>query len=194
MRPDLLPGFLIGASIGLITGLSVSPVAGTVVATLLSIVVGFVGLGGKAGSLTEIASTRVVGFCLGLAVAVPGAIMIRTHQWLAESPEASVRRWKEAGYTDEQARSLVTVERLGVTLTSPGDASPSPAGKTETKPAKTHVTPVPTVSVPPGANSGILFNYQETSPSPTVSQNYAQPDSAIAIIGKPPQIDYLEKK
>lgn len=120
MLRDTFAGVAIGASVGLMVGLSVSPITGMVVTTLLSVLVAYLGLGGQAGPLTSgIASTRVVGFCLGLAPALLLSLTLRTHDGLSPSPRDLVERWKEAGFSQTQAMDLAVLERFGSIPFSP---------------------------------------------------------------------------
>lgn len=57
---------------------------------------------------------RVAAFGLCAGLALVAGILLRTHGWLGESVAAQVALWEAAGFTPEQSRALVAMQRTGV--------------------------------------------------------------------------------
>jgi hypothetical protein len=123
-HPKVRLSFLIaiavsGAGIGILVGLSASPVLNGVITGIVSLTAAVVsalcgisapegetGSGGKSTSLTRsLASVSPVPLSLLILFVVLGAIAgieARTREWFAESPKHFVQKWRGTGLTDEQ--------------------------------------------------------------------------------------------
>ena len=61
----------------------------------------------------ELALYRITAFAISCIFATTVGLIIRTHNYLGISPAAQVRKFREAGFTFEQARSIVLLKELG---------------------------------------------------------------------------------
>lgn len=121
---DVAAGGGIGLLLGVLLGLSVSPVVQGVVVAITALLGTVLGLksGDSPGRSLRIAAFGLLatgGIMLGLAV--------RSGDLLAPSPRAEVAAWRNAGYSEEDARAFVAYHRLGIkpataTISAPADA------------------------------------------------------------------------
>ncbi len=108
-------GLCLGGITGLLLGLSVSPVVGSIVGAILALSISFFGLEEKARTgQARFASGQILSFGMGLVASMILGVWMRTHQWLSPSPAAQVRFWKDAGLSDAQAKDLMIFERTGL--------------------------------------------------------------------------------
>ena len=111
---NFLAGAMLGGAVGLLAGLSTSPVVGSIIGGLLALVATFLGLGGEAGPVQGTRSVdRVIGFSAALALALVGGIWLRANQALSPSIADDMARWRAAGF-EKEAASLVLYERFGL--------------------------------------------------------------------------------
>jgi hypothetical protein len=114
---NMIAGLAMGLTVGLLLGLSASPVASSVMASLLAVAVTFFGFEGKLGKMqAAVSSARVMTFCIGLLLATPAAIWLRTNHMLSPGIATMTADWRKAGYSEEQARAFVAYERLGLLI------------------------------------------------------------------------------
>lgn len=109
-------GIAVGLLLGLLVGLSASEVVASVVAGLVGLLGTLFGLRSEtaAGILPGANGARVVGFALAMVSALLMGIFIRTHGLLEPTPQESVARWENAGFSKREAAQLVAFERTGL--------------------------------------------------------------------------------
>lgn len=144
---DVISGIAVGSVVGLLLGLSASPVVSATVGALLALAVTFLGLGASVGpvAVSPASSRKLLAFCAGLVVFLAVGVEARTFEVLGPSPQAQVQVWTHAGFTPQQARSLVVYQRLGIL----------PAGATKTDAKATPTNPLLFASED-SANCGLL--------------------------------------
>jgi hypothetical protein len=126
---DFSAGLTMGGLIGLILGMSVSPVAATVVGGLVALLASFFGLlpspvkSEKLASLTRerLAAPRLIGFGIAATGALLCGLYLRTHGVLSPSPRVVAARWVDARFSPEQARLLTAYELVGTFPPEPPD-------------------------------------------------------------------------
>ena len=112
---------MLGLLVGVLTGLSSSPVVGSLVGTLATILVvvahsvfgrsptgetaGPAGPGQKHG--LDLGGQWLAIFCLMCLFGVFSGVWIRTHNWLSPSVKTQLAWWTEAGYSKERAQQIV---------------------------------------------------------------------------------------
>ena len=115
----------LGLLIGLMVGLSASPVVGSLVGTLATLAIALVGSGlgmpGKHKSKDGEADTGskdvtfksgwLASFCVFCIIGILGGIWLRTHDVLNPSPKQQVKAYCSAGFTFKEAKAIVA-ERL----------------------------------------------------------------------------------
>jgi len=113
-------GVALGALIGLILGMSGSPVAGTVIGALVALLASFFGLRptrtsheDAATRLGRLMPSRMTGFGVGAVVALFCGLTMRTHGSLSPTPKEVTARWAEAAFSPEQARALAAYQLVG---------------------------------------------------------------------------------
>lgn len=125
-RTDFLAGILLGLLVGGLVGLSVSPLAGDVLAGLVAMLTAFFGLGGKLPVSVGVTKVRLLAFCVGVLIGVPGSILIRTNGLLAPSIEYRIAEYTAAGLDGGLAKDLAIFDHTGLrvgTLASTPDPS-----------------------------------------------------------------------
>jgi hypothetical protein len=123
---NFFAGIGLGALFGLLMGLSVAQTVGGVIAALAAVLAGFFGLSDK-GVIGSPA--RVAGFGLAAVAGIVGGVALRAQDTLSLTPQQAVARWTTAGYPAEEARSLVTFERLGIRPQGREVAAPPQPGR-----------------------------------------------------------------
>jgi hypothetical protein len=118
----------------MLMGLSTASVIGSVIASLAAALAAFLGL---VPSVTADRTIRISAFGFACAASVLFGLAIRTNLlgW-APSVKSEVHLWTDAGYSPEEARSLVAYKLMGV------------------RPANREVSPPP----PPSPDSLVLFS------------------------------------
>jgi len=107
---QIFSGIGLGALVGLLVALSTEHVVGSVIAALVALLAGFFGL-----SKVEVdKGWRIGSFGFACIVGVVAGLMIRNGGDLLPTVESQVEEWTSAGYSAEQARELVSLQRLGV--------------------------------------------------------------------------------
>lgn len=115
----VLAGLGLGLLLGLIAGLSVSPVVQTILGALVTVVAGFLTLQSSAvdtGFLNRVRMNELRIGCFGLAC-VAGIMLglyARTHDSFGPSMKQQVARWTEAGYSQADALDFVAFQDLGI--------------------------------------------------------------------------------
>lgn len=122
MFAQLFAGVGLGLLVGVLVGLSSSPVVAVVVGALAAGMVTLLGFtrSGKDGepSYSEGSVIRLGGFGVACAAAVLFGLFIRTHNWLSPSISSQVSEVQKAGYSDEEARRWVAYKNIGAILES----------------------------------------------------------------------------
>lgn len=155
---DIAAGAGLGALLGLMIGLSHSPVVATFVGAVAALLVTLLGLaerklpgktpepasGAQAPeppelrrSLAQARSVRVASFAFGCLIVTPGALWARTHDWvglsLAERLQRSQAAWSAAGYAPADVQRFVAFQELGTlppgALGTPREGKPPPVAE-----------------------------------------------------------------
>ena len=110
---------------GLIIGLSVSPVVKSILGTLAGLLGVFLGLQenifGKGKPLADarspivLSSLRAGSFGLSCTIAILIGLYIRTNDSIGLTPKDQVQKWVQAGYPDSVALEIALVEKMGMT-------------------------------------------------------------------------------
>lgn len=138
MIGQLFAGAGLGLLVGILVGLSSSPVVSTVVGALAAGMITLLGFvrPSKDGesSYAEGSVVRLGSFGLACTAAVLFGLFIRTHNLLSPSISEQIGDVRNAGYTDEEAHRWVAYRNIGIATGSssekshPADGSASVAG------------------------------------------------------------------
>jgi hypothetical protein len=128
MIGQLFAGTGLGLLVGVLVGLSSSPVVSVVVGALAAGMVTLLGFVRSAKedqpSYTEGSVVRLGSFGVACAGAVILGLFIRTHNWVSPSIAEQVSEVQKAGYSGEEARRWVAYKNIGTsTLAASSDAS-----------------------------------------------------------------------
>lgn len=118
---DLLSGLGIGLLLGIVVGLSTTPVVAVVVGALTSLLAALLGLGGSSPAdpakptllnTMQLNGLRIGSFGLAAVAGVFIGLYVRINNPLAESPKAQLARW-DAAFPDNPtlARQMMIYER-----------------------------------------------------------------------------------
>jgi hypothetical protein len=111
---DLVVGGAMGMLLGILVGLSRSPVVGEITAALAALLVAFFGFKSDAASPAAPGNLRRIGaFCVAFALFVLLAVWIRANDLLASTPTKRVAAWTSAGFSEHDARALVAAQSTG---------------------------------------------------------------------------------
>lgn len=120
---EVFSGLGLGLLVGVIVGLSVSPVVVIILGSLVSLLAAFLGIqeeeSAKAASeklLSRFKMNRLRTGSLGFAC-VGGILLglfIRSHELFSVPVKEQMEKWTSAGYTKEEARQLVAFQKLGI--------------------------------------------------------------------------------
>jgi hypothetical protein len=113
-RPaEIAAGASLGALVGLLIGLSSTPVVAGVISALVGLLVAFFGLLEKS-SPDGMKTLRIASFAVLCFAGVVLGIVSRAHEWFSPSVHTRIQKWVGAGYSPEEARALTAYESLGV--------------------------------------------------------------------------------
>lgn len=115
-RADVLAGASLGVLVGLLVGLSSSPVTATVVGALVALLAGVFGLADKIPvGLTGVGARRVMAFSLACSVALIAGVMLRTHQVLSPSTAHIRQQLSDIGISDKvEQMHMIRLLRFGL--------------------------------------------------------------------------------
>jgi hypothetical protein len=121
MKPslaDAISGASLGTFLGLIIGMTTSPVAAAVIGTVTALATSFIGLGDKLLPTTTAPSlTRLTLFSLFAAGSLLAGVYIRTHDVLAPTPKQLMARLIAAQFTNSEALDIVRFTKFGLVST-----------------------------------------------------------------------------
>ena len=131
MMEQLFAGGGLGLLVGILVGLSGSPVVAVIVGSLATGLVTLLGFVSPKESGSESGGPSVMrlgAFGVACAVAVVLGLFIRTHNWASPSIAEQVAEIQKAGYTPQEARRWVAYKNIGTALEAPatGDAAKAP--------------------------------------------------------------------
>jgi hypothetical protein len=110
---DVAAGSSLGVLLGLLTGLSGSPVVSIVITALVALLAGMFGLIEKVNVKgTSAGSRRLTAFALTAALSTPLAIWMRTHDVLAPSIDEQKRTLRQIGYADGRPEQVEMLRYL----------------------------------------------------------------------------------
>ncbi len=123
----IFAGASIGLVIGVMAGMSASPVVSIIITAFVGLLAAFLGLqdGGKAPAETEAQAAKIrnqikmnglraASVGLGCVVGILLGVFIRANDVLSLSLEERVTKWTKAGYSKEQALQFVVYEKLAI--------------------------------------------------------------------------------
>jgi hypothetical protein len=115
---QILAGVGLGALLGMIVGLSASPVVHAIVGALLTALAGFLHWHGsatakRAAGQPDGSDRRIASFAFACLACVLLGLFIRSNDAFI-SLGSRVARWKAAGYPEEQALAYVAFQQLGI--------------------------------------------------------------------------------
>ncbi|TPE58702.1 hypothetical protein FJQ54_16785 [Sandaracinobacter neustonicus] len=112
---NILAGAALGGLVGLLVGLSASPIAASAAAAVLALLVTFFGFGGSIGALrANVSGARMVGFGLAMTAALLAGIAVRAHGSLGPDFQQRVARFEAGGLSPDKAQDLAIYEQLGL--------------------------------------------------------------------------------
>jgi hypothetical protein len=111
-RHEILAGAGLGFALGMFVGMSTASVVAIMVTSLAALLAAFFGL--SAGATDSAKILRIAAFAVACPIAVIAGVSIRVHDWLEPSLKQQISEWTGAGYTADQARSLVVFRQLGL--------------------------------------------------------------------------------
>ena len=119
---DAFPSVGIGLLVGVLVGLSVSPVVagllttlGGLLATLLGLQQDSTGDSGTALSRLRVNGVRIGAFGFASVLGVAGGLYVRNHNVFTPPVKEQIAAWQEAGYSREEAKQFVALQRFGLT-------------------------------------------------------------------------------
>jgi hypothetical protein len=112
---DALAGAALGLFLGLLVGLTTSPVAAAVVGSVAALATAFIGLGDKiVGAEWAPSTIRLTAFSLCAASFMLFGMYMRTHDYLAPTPQESVQALRDAKFPEKDALDIVRFTRFGL--------------------------------------------------------------------------------
>jgi len=118
---EILAGSGIGGIIGLVIGLSASPVVSTILGSISVTLLGLLSFRDreKASDPSSDMATgggtwRIAGFGFACVFTILGGLLIRTHDLLSPRVDVQVKNWESAGFEATDARKVLLYTRLGV--------------------------------------------------------------------------------
>jgi hypothetical protein len=168
MFGQLFAGTGLGLLVGILVGLSSSPVVSVVVGALAAGMVTLLGYtrSSKDGehAYSEGSVLRLGSFGVACAVAILCGLYIRTHNWLSPTITDQVADVQKAGYTPEEAHRWVAYKNVGTVLTSATGTTPTPTSAANS---------VASSVLFAGDNSGECQNFDPSRFKDTQEQLYA---------------------
>jgi hypothetical protein len=127
MIGQLFAGTGLGLLVGVLVGLSSSPVVSVVVGALAAGMVTLLGFVRSAKddqpSYTEGSVFRLGSFGVACTAAVIFGLFVRTHNWVSPSIAEQVSEVQKAGYSAEEARRWVAYKNIGISTAGAGSDS-----------------------------------------------------------------------
>ena len=112
-KKEAISALFLGLFIGLIIGLSISSIIGIVIAGMISLLASFFGL--KEGTANGKTKTEIISLFSAFAIiGVICGIYLRTHGSLSLSLKEKKEKWVAAGFSEEQAKTIVLFEELRI--------------------------------------------------------------------------------
>jgi hypothetical protein len=119
--PALFAGIGTGVLLGLLLGLSASPVVSVVVGGLVTAAAAYWNLSAPAEDASRSYAVRALAagmLCVGCIAGMLGGLWLRARDVFAVSPAQHVATWAAAGYSPAEARTLAAYQATGVLLGS----------------------------------------------------------------------------
>ena len=113
-KHEAIAGVGLGFVVGILVGMSASAVVSSVISALAAALAAFFGLSATADEKGSARLWRIAAFGFACPLAVILGVTIRTHNWLSPPIGTQLADWTRAGYTPEQARSLVLMKNMGL--------------------------------------------------------------------------------
>lgn len=119
--PALFAGIGTGVLLGLLLGLSASPVVSVVVGGLVTAAAAYWNLSAPGGDASRSYAVRALAagmLCVGCIAGMLGGLWLRARDVFAVSPAQHVAKWTAAGYSPTEARALAAYQATGILLGS----------------------------------------------------------------------------
>jgi hypothetical protein len=126
---DMLGGAALGLFVGILVGLSTTPIVSIVITALVALLAGFFGLSEKSSFAPSPAGiVRLAGFGLVASLATLIGVWIRTHETLAPSIAEQKEMLRTIGYDDHtnEQRDLLKYLRYGLLPSGVTEAKSTP--------------------------------------------------------------------
>ena len=169
-----LAGAGVGMLVGIAAGLSSAPVIAVVVGAISAGLLILLGLkksdpppaeATADSSSGDHAVARIAAFGVVCTFALIGGVTIRAHDLLAPSAKSVEQTWKDAGFSDEQARQIALYQKVGLSF---GKGDGKDGGLVESRPGSA------------ASESSVLFATRSGSPCPYFSRkNYANTEDML---------------
>lgn len=163
---NFLAGSALGAFIGLLIGLSTSPITAAVASGLVAILAAFFGLAKDAPSGAPDWLQRVIGFGLVGMVALLVGLHLRVTDSFGPSLGREVQELVAAGFDKPDALTIVRFRRFGLV----------PGGM----PARSSHEPAALATSAPSARSTVLFGASAQTCAELDPRRFADPNEALA--------------
>ena len=112
---NVLTGASLGGLVGLLIGLSASPIVASASAAILALLVTFFGFGGTVGALQpKVSAARVLGFGILMSAGLIGGIVLRAEGTLGPSFKQRVGRFEMKELPKNRAIELAIFEHSGL--------------------------------------------------------------------------------
>ena len=119
---DAFPSLGIGLLVGVLVGLSLTPVVAGILTTLGGLLAAMLGLqqepGGESStalSRLRMKGVRIGAFGLATVLGVAAGLYARNHDLFTPPVKDQIVRWQEAGYSRDEAKQFVALQRFGLT-------------------------------------------------------------------------------
>jgi hypothetical protein len=138
MVGQVFAGAGLGLLVGILVGLSASPVVSVILGSIAAGLVTLLGFVSKGESAYEGSVVRLGSFGVACAIAVVLGLFIRTYNIASPSISQQVEEIRKAGYSPEEARRWVAYRNLGANLDA-GSAGEKPHETASVTPAASSV-------------------------------------------------------
>lgn len=119
---QIFPGAGIGLLVGMLVGLTLTPVVSGLLTTLGGLLAAILGLAGEGSgpmSKVRVNGGRIGAFGFACVLGVLGGMTLRIKDVLATPVRKEVAAWTGAGYPEEEARRFVAFARTGLQTVGP---------------------------------------------------------------------------
>jgi hypothetical protein len=113
---NVFSGTGVGLLLGIVVGLSSSPVVGTVVGALAAGLLALLGLKDSRDHPSPIQALRLAAFGFACTLGVIIGLVLRTSDWLSPKLSIQQQEWKAIGFSDDEAKKIVLYRSTGLIM------------------------------------------------------------------------------